>query len=92
MKPTFPSPKLILGLLLTSLFLLLATVVFAGVHSLFQLLGDTGSALVFGWIAAGSGLVFFTSFLLLVFVHVGFSIFPVIFSANAADPQEKDSE
>ena len=88
MTLTPTSPKLLLGLLLTSHFLLIVTVVFAGVHSLFQLLGDSGTAWVFGWIAAGSGLLLFTSFLLLVFVHVGFSLLPDSHSADAADLQE----
>lgn len=92
MKPTFPSPKLLLGLLLTSFFLLLATVVFAGVHSLFQLLGDARASWAFGWIAAGTGLLFFTSFLLLVFVHVGFSILPELLSPNAAEPSECEQD
>lgn len=75
MNSNLPLSKLLLGILVACLFFLLATVVFAGASGLFLMLGDSAPGSVFGWISAGTGLLFFATFLLLVFLHVGFSLF-----------------
>ncbi len=86
MNSSLPLPKLLLGVFVSCLFFLLATVVFAGVSSLFHMLGDSTPGWVFGWISAGTGLLFFATFLLLVFLHVGFSLL----DGGAFDESDKE--
>ena len=66
--------KLLAGVFVFSLFLLLTTVIFAGMSALLSMLGDSAAAFVLGWISAGMGFLFFSAFLLLVFLFIGFSL------------------
>lgn len=70
-------PGTLFFLLAASLFCLLAAVLMAGAGGLLLLAGDW-AAVVFGWIAAAFGFLFLTTFLLLVFLHVGGTIFRLL--------------
>lgn len=75
MKQIFFKPKYLFFLLVFNLFLLLAAGAAAAMGGLLVLVGDFASARIFGWTAAGMGLLFVASFFLLVFVHIGTSLF-----------------
>lgn len=75
MKQIFFKPKYLFFLLVFNLFLLLAAGAAASMGGLLVLVGDFASARIFGWTAAGMGLLFVASFFLLVFVHIGTSLF-----------------
>ena len=74
MKLLESCPKILFYLLVASLFLLMASVVAAGVSGLLCLVGDFAAGKTFGWIAGGLGLLFFVHFFWLVFLHVGFTL------------------